>query len=89
MRAGGELRVVGLARNASPADLLWSALTLAPTVLGDRPHGGVVDPDVGLAEPTRGPSFNVPTGGVADGDAEEEVVVLDIEVDGLRRLLDG
>jgi SAM-dependent methyltransferase len=52
VRPGGELRVVGLARNVSPADMLWSAVTLMPTVLGDRRHGGVVDPDVGLAEPT-------------------------------------
>jgi hypothetical protein len=52
VRAGGELRVVGLARNESISDLLWSAITLPPTVLGDRLHGGVVDPAVGLAEPT-------------------------------------
>lgn len=44
---------------------------------------------VRLDESIPGTYFNVPTGRVADADAEEEVVVLDIEVDGLRRLLDG
>lgn len=52
VRPGGELRIVGLARNVSPADMLWSAVTLLPTVLGDRRHGGVVDPEVGMTEPT-------------------------------------
>jgi hypothetical protein len=44
---------------------------------------------VRLTESIPGTYYNVPTTRVADADAEEEVVVLDIEVDKLRRLLDG
>ena len=51
VRPGGELRIVGLTRNGSPVDWIWSGLTYVPTRLGDRRHGGVVDPDVRVADP--------------------------------------
>jgi hypothetical protein len=71
------------------------------TVLaGDEPIGTVATPVfsgtkllpdyllVRLDESIPGTYFNVPTAQVADADAEEEVVVLDIEVDRLRRPAD-
>ncbi len=44
---------------------------------------------VRLTDSLPGTYYNVPTTRVADADAEEEIVVLDIEVDKLRRLLEG
>ena len=42
-----------------------------------------------LADSIPGTYYNVPTARVADANEDEEIVVLDIEVDKLRRLLDG
>ena len=70
-------------------------------VAGDKLVGTVATPVVSgtkllpdyllvrLTESLPGTYYNVPTTRVADADPEEEVVVLDIEVDKLRRLLDG